>query len=439
MNCNICVNKFNNSIRKPISCECNYSVCKSCVKQWIISSGRTTCMSCGVTWSNKFINNNLPMSFIQKELKKIRLYILMNQQRNLLANCMEDCKRYKLFKELQNKQHYINIDIMKLYLSKRNIKINKHKLSDDNYNNFMKQFYKDLSVLRTQKDSNSVSIREIDIYQQLNNDAKQILVISCPTGSCKGTIQNYECSLCQVEVCNKCYSVNDSEHVCSEEDIKTYEDIVNSVKSCPSCREAIFKTEGCDTMFCTLCKTGFDWLTLEIIRDRNQIHNPHFFEQPDVQLLVHQNDMRYYTFVNGLDFKSINLPTSLQHIRDQLISSLITYDRGLHVLRLKYLSGEITDSRWSYLSYKIDRDIIISNSILAIINSQLDNEVVNLTCRVIVSKSQDEIDIIDSEFNDLFTKMNNQILEVYSDNNCKSVNIIKPYHDTNINFIFGRP
>lgn len=67
--------------------------------------------------------------------------------------------------------------------------------------------------------------------------------------------------------------VVDDEHVCNEEDIKSFKSILKVTKPCPKCGVRIQKSEGCSQMFCTHCHTGFDWVTGNIITAN--FHNPH--------------------------------------------------------------------------------------------------------------------------------------------------------------------
>ncbi|CCU55530.1 hypothetical protein AHEV_209 [Adoxophyes honmai entomopoxvirus 'L'] len=48
-----------------------------------------------------------------------------------------------------------------------------------------------------------------------------------------------------------------------------------NIKQCPSCTIYIYKIEGCDIMWCTMCKVLFNWSTLKIVREK---HNPHYVD-----------------------------------------------------------------------------------------------------------------------------------------------------------------
>ena len=65
-------------------------------------------------------------------------------------------------------------------------------------------------------------------------------------------------------------------HECNPENVLTANLISRDTKSCPKCGTGIFKIDGCDQMFCTICNTGFSWRTGQI--ENRVIHNPHYFE-----------------------------------------------------------------------------------------------------------------------------------------------------------------
>lgn len=85
----------------------------------------------------------------------------------------------------------------------------------------------------------------------------------------------YVCDICKCKFCDKCLKDlnSNSEHVCKDEDILSFNEIVENTKPCPKCSTRIFKISGCSQMFCTNCHVGFDWNTGKIIN--GQFHNPH--------------------------------------------------------------------------------------------------------------------------------------------------------------------
>ena len=70
-------------------------------------------------------------------------------------------------------------------------------------------------------------------------------------GGCKGHVLNYKCVICDTMICDKCLVINEDEHKCKEDDIKSAELILKDTKPCPSCKTRIYKIDGCDQMWCT--------------------------------------------------------------------------------------------------------------------------------------------------------------------------------------------
>lgn len=103
---------------------------------------------------------------------------------------------------------------------------------------------------------------------------------ACPKSDCKGFLsQNWVCGLCDSKVCKNCFVVinNDSkEHVCKKSDIDTVKFIKSSTKPCPNCGTGISKINGCDQMWCTICKVAFSWTRGTI--EKGIIHNPHYYQ-----------------------------------------------------------------------------------------------------------------------------------------------------------------
>jgi len=106
-------------------------------------------------------------------------------------------------------------------------------------------------------------------------------VMQCPAPDCHGFLnQAYICGVCEKKTCSRCHALRDaSGHQCDADAVASVAMIKKDSKHCPnpSCGAWIHKTMGCSQMFCTVCRTVFDWKTLEIQHD-GVFHNPHFFD-----------------------------------------------------------------------------------------------------------------------------------------------------------------
>lgn len=387
----------------------------------MITSSNLSCMSCKVEWSNEFAFEHFSKSFIAKDLSKVRKVTLLNQQRLLLVNSMEDCKQYKLVKEYKVRIRQLQKEVLALAREKVSL------IRDDNYKDRIYELDLKIAEKKASVSFHERLVRRTDIFSQMTNRVTQSLYISCSL--CKGVIIDGKCGLCQTEVCRKCYTMNTNTHECSEEAIQTYQNLLETVKSCPSCKEGIYKINGCDIMFCTRCKTGFNWSTLEIIRDQSQIHNPHFFEHrvdmPDDDILIHPNEMRLHLYENRLALPSLMVTSGLQQIRDELIGHIDLTDKFLHLLRLKYLSDEITEAKWRDQIYRVHRNSAVYRAIVDMINRHLSEDFIMLTHRVIMTRWQTEIDIIDSEMKSVISTINTKIKSIYTVNGSNSNRHIK--------------
>jgi hypothetical protein len=76
----------------------------------------------------------------------------------------------------------------------------------------------------------------------------------------------------------ECFEVRGTEKTqsCNPDNIATAKLIKSDTRSCPNCNEGIYKIEGCAQMWCTSCKTPFDWNTGKIIAE---IYTTHYFEK----------------------------------------------------------------------------------------------------------------------------------------------------------------
>jgi hypothetical protein len=99
----------------------------------------------------------------------------------------------------------------------------------------------------------------------------------CPGTGCRGRLgADHRCGLCSGSFCHRCHGSATANHECREEDRRTVALLRENTRPCPGCMQGIFKTEGCDQMWCVSCHTCFSWSTGRVVR--GTVHNPHYYE-----------------------------------------------------------------------------------------------------------------------------------------------------------------
>ena len=73
-------------------------------------------------------------------------------------------------------------------------------------------------------------------------------------------IKEYECNHCKTIFCTDCEKEKKYGHLCKKDDIDSLK-YLNNMKKCPECHIKVEKSEGCNTMTCTNCKTNFSYDT----------------------------------------------------------------------------------------------------------------------------------------------------------------------------------
>ena len=81
--CFVCCEKFNKSTRSEIICpneKCNFSACKSCVRQYLLSQKESHCMSCKQAWNDRFIISQTNKTFFDNSFMKSRKQFLLDTE-----------------------------------------------------------------------------------------------------------------------------------------------------------------------------------------------------------------------------------------------------------------------------------------------------------------------------------------------------------------------
>ena len=95
---------------------------------------------------------------------------------------------------------------------------------------------------------------------------------ACPEATCRGFVSGKSCGVCRATVCVSCREIEGEEHACKPETLESIKAIAMDSKSCPSCATAIFRIDGCNHMFCTHCRTHWDWVTGTVLRSSTNHH-----------------------------------------------------------------------------------------------------------------------------------------------------------------------
>ena len=272
--CPICCENYNKSTLQEIKCEfndCDFSCCKSCMRQFIISTrNEPNCMTCKKIFSEEFLVKNLNKSWIKNTYRNHRKQLLLDTTIAQLAEAQPEVVRYN------------NIEQQKLIINQARENLRKQQ----------EELYQQQNILYKLQRRDKGSI------------VRSKFIMGCPNTDCRGFLNpSYKCELCNQFTCSQCLCIKGpslkSTHECNPSDLASAQYIKSNSKPCPSCGERISKISGCDQMWCTSCKTAFSWNTGKI--DNGVVHNPHFFQYQNQNNQVIQN--------NGLgDCNANNLP-----------------------------------------------------------------------------------------------------------------------------------
>ena len=246
--CLICVEPYSVKKRKRIVCEyCDFEACKICMERYILIESSPKCMNqnCNRTWTNKFLADNFPHSFITGKLKRHKEDVLFDRERALLP-ATQSIVENMIAAEAIDKE--INEEYRKIREIERRI-----------------------SSRRNERNR---------LLNRTENRERARFIKACPDEECRGFLSNqWKCGLCSNWYCPDCHECKgldrDTPHECDEELKATTALLSNDTKSCPHCGTGISKIDGCDQMWCTECHTAFSWRTGRV---EPTIHNPHYYE-----------------------------------------------------------------------------------------------------------------------------------------------------------------
>lgn len=351
MECEICVERYNKSNRLPVVCPyCQYSSCRKCCETWLLNETNTRCLnsSCGKEWSRQYVATTFTKTFMCNEYKKHRESVLFDQERALLPATQPIVENIL-------RREKIDIEIKRIEAEELSV------------------IYKRISALRSEYNRIGIS------STNQNPTQRSTFIKACTDPDCRGFLSSqWKCGLCEKWACSECHEIKglsrDCEHVCDPNNVATAALLANDTKSCPSCGTGIYKLEGCDQMFCTLCNTGFSWKTGRI---ETTVHNPHYFDWlrrtgGDVQrnpneiqcgreinntfVRVLQSSMRTKGLPNDMITRLMRICESVIHFR-YVEMERYPLNRVLNNqdLRIRYLRNRISEDDFKIQIQRLDK------------------------------------------------------------------------------------
>ena len=261
--CNICCEIFNKSVHIPVECMfCKYKSCRKCCETYILSESIVKCMNaeCGKEWTRKFIRDSFTYTFIAGPLKKWREELLFQRERALLPATQPYIQAINRIKDidqqvLKHLKEISNINRQISRLKRESYRLTANPLTILNMNN------------------------EPDVSENEKKERRNFTK-PCPVDECRGFLSSqWKCGTCNTWTCPDCHCIigidKETAHTCDPNDIESAKLIKMDTKPCPKCAVPIYKTDGCDQMWCTQCHIAFSWRTGIIEKN---IHNPHYYE-----------------------------------------------------------------------------------------------------------------------------------------------------------------
>ena len=356
--CNVCIETYNKSTRIVVVCNfCNYQACRSCCEKYILNSNElVNCMSCKHEWDEGDINNKFSAKFINNYYKNYRINALFEKERKLLPTTQPLVEEILRKRDFDKKIKEYESEIMEIY----------SKITD----------------LRLSYKNETIKIKE-----------KKFTIKRCVKESCRGYLNNdWQCGLCETNCCPDCFLEMNDMHICKSENIETAKLIVKDGKPCPNCTSIIFKSEGCDQIYCTQCKTPFSWNTGKI--ENGTIHNPHYFEEMRNKGNIERNPLEvrcgreidnnfikkfqeleqvfllYYN-KNALSIFT-GMAINLYNIRIVDFPKYVNVVNDNSDLRIRYLMSEISEEQFKSFLQKRDKENRKFKRLSQILNMYID-------------------------------------------------------------------
>ena len=349
MDCGICCESFTKT-RKQISCSfCSDSACTSCHKRYLLDSIQEPhCMSCKKAWSVQFMNQSFTKQFITKEYREKREIVYFKQEETFFITLLPVAEQHK------------ELDRLETLMMDKKVELQENEDNED-------QMVRDQRRIRAKLDKEYHDLLfERNKVARKDVSEKKRVIMKCPLGECKGFLDSkFFCGMCNSSVCKDCHiKVEEEKHACDPNEVATVAELSRSTKPCPKCHTRIFKTDGCDQMFCVQCHTAFSWRTG--LEETGVIHNPHYFQALRDGRIEHERHrphqggcgvLRPFREIRDIISRLLIIKHKIEHHYGRLVHhrnvKLNRYnqieDRTME--RIKFMIGKIDDKKYKNKLY----------------------------------------------------------------------------------------
>ncbi len=265
--CPVCCCAFTDRLRRRVTCAyCDYAVCASCVQSYLLNSASDPrCMSCSAGWNREFLDGHLTRAFVHGALKAHRETVLLEREKALLPESQALLENYRIARALSQ-----NVDDNEREL--RGLRQRAAQLQRDIAHDRARAARIVADGYRTAGFLGSAGAAAAE---------RRIFTRACPVDGCRGFLSTaYKCGTCESYACPACLEPRgpdrDAPHECNPDVLASARLIARDSRPCPSCASLIYKIDGCDQMWCTVCRTAFSWRTGALVT--THVHNPHYYE-----------------------------------------------------------------------------------------------------------------------------------------------------------------
>lgn len=290
IDCNICAETKNNNFKCVF---CNFETCFDCFSTFVLEGNKeASCMNCKKQYSYYYLKKNFSSTEGEKFMEKYKEFLikLFYEREIALEGVNIDKEEFQLRrKQNSEKKKQYQTELDKVVL---NLKELRAQFIDLPENTNDPRYPKSETIEHVQlRNKCKEVIAEKNNLLQLIESMKEKehiakVIMKCPKEDCAGYVKTVEfnetgdanlckCSVCSSEFCSVCKEKFHRGKECDEGVLATLKEIEDNAKPCPTCKTKIIRAYGCNHMFCTNCKTTFDWATG---RKNANSTNPHYYE-----------------------------------------------------------------------------------------------------------------------------------------------------------------